>query len=129
MTSQFVINIEAVGRAVHEVNRAYCISVGDTSQVSWEEAPQWQRDSVLPQVLAVLNGATPKKLHDMWMQHKKQSGWKYGPVKDAEKKEHPCMMPYNDLPEIEKVKDMLFHSTVKSVMKALEVNIRNGIKP
>lgn len=126
--SQFVINIEAVARAVHEVNRAYCMSVGDNSQVPWEEAPEWQKASVLPQVLAVLNGATPKKLHDMWMEHKVKDGWKYGAVKEASKKEHPCLLPYKDLPEIEKVKDMLFHSTVKSVMKALEVNVRSGVK-
>ncbi len=121
------INIEAVARAVHEVNRAYCLSIGDTSQVSWEEAPDWQKQSVLPNVLAVLNGATPKKLHASWSKDKTKAGWKYGPVKDSAKKEHPCLVKYADLPETQKVKDMLFQQTVKMVMRALEINVREEV--
>lgn len=126
--TQFVINIEAVARAVHEVNRAYCISIGDNSQVAWEDAPEWQKSAVLPQVLSVLNGAAPKKLHDMWMKDKIRNGWTYGPIKDAAKKQHPSLIPYDQLSETEKAKDMLFHSTVRSVMKALEINVRAGVK-
>src|SRR5438105_262770 len=37
--------VEACARAAHEVNRAYCLALGDASQVAWEDAPEWQRSS------------------------------------------------------------------------------------
>jgi hypothetical protein len=38
---------EQIARVCHEVNRAYCESLGDMSQPSWEDAPQWQKDSAM----------------------------------------------------------------------------------
>jgi hypothetical protein len=38
---------EQIAKVCHEVNRAYCASLGDTSQAAWEDAPQWQRDSAV----------------------------------------------------------------------------------
>ena len=49
---------------------------------------------------------TPKQNHDNWMKMKASQGWKYGPVKDFDKKEHPDMVPYDQLPDIEKRKDI-----------------------
>lgn len=43
---------EQIARVVHEVNRAYCEALGDTSQPKWEDAPQWQRDSAMLGVTA-----------------------------------------------------------------------------
>lgn len=50
---------------------------------------------------------TSEENHDNWMKMKASQGWIYGPVKDFEKKEHPDMVPYDDLPEIEKRKDKM----------------------
>jgi len=41
------MNNKAIAEVCHEVNRAYREALGDTSQVSWLEAPQWQRDSAI----------------------------------------------------------------------------------
>ena len=38
-------NVNEIARVCHEANRAYCINLGDTSQSSWDEAPEWQRIS------------------------------------------------------------------------------------
>ena len=35
--------IEICARAAHEVNRAYCLGLDDSSQVPWEQAPEWLR--------------------------------------------------------------------------------------
>jgi len=43
--------------------------------------------------------------HLRWMQEKTASGGKYGPVKDKHKKIHPCLVPWEKLPEDEKEKD------------------------
>ena len=51
--------------------------------------------------------ATPEENHDNWMKMKESQGWKYGPIKDFEKKEHPDMVPFNELPEMEQKKDIM----------------------
>jgi hypothetical protein len=40
-------DIEAIARVAHQVNKAYCESMGDLSQADWEEAPAWVRESVI----------------------------------------------------------------------------------
>jgi hypothetical protein len=49
------------------------------------------------------------------MADKEADGWKHGPVKDPEKKEHPCMVPYGQLPAEQRAKDYLFIAVVKAM--------------
>lgn len=113
--------VEACSRAAHEVNRAYCLSLGDTSQPSWEYAPEWMRSSTYTVVSGVLSGNTPEQTHATWLEEKRAAGWKYGPAKDPEKKEHPCFVPYAELPPAQRAKDELYVSTVRAVARALGV--------
>ena len=57
------IDVTATARICHEVNRAYCASIGDSSQVSWDEAEDWQRDSAVKGVLFAIENpdVTPKQ--------------------------------------------------------------------
>lgn len=109
--------IEEIARVCHEVNRAYCASLGDFSQPAWHDAPQWQRDSACNGVRYTLNNpaATPENSHESWLAEKRASGWKYGPVKDADAKTHPCFVPYGDLPREQQTKDHLFQAVVKAM--------------
>jgi hypothetical protein len=111
--------IEACARAAHEANRAYCIAIGDTSQPSWDDAPQWQKDSAINGVDGVLKGNTPHESHVSWLAEKERTGWKYGPVKDPEKKEHPCFVAYDQLPPEQRQKDAVFVGTVRTMATAL----------
>jgi len=105
-----------IARVAHEVNRAYCIAIGDDSQGPWSEAPQWQRDSAISGVLAhLVNPHTPEESHQLWSAEKVRDGWKYGAVKDADKKEHPCLVSYDQLPLEQRVKDYLFGAVVASL--------------
>lgn len=110
---------EACARAAHEANRAYCIAIGDTSQPPWETAPEWQKSSARNGVSGALAGNTPEQSHESWMAEKAATGWKYGPVKDPEKREHPCFVPYAELPEAQRAKDDLFIATVRAMYAAL----------
>lgn len=109
--------IEAISEACHELNRQYCKAIGDQSQLPWWEAPQWQRDSAISGVKFHLDNqdASPSASHESWMQQKKEDGWKYGPIKDDVKKEHPCYVPYEDLPSEQKAKDYIFKSNVHNM--------------
>jgi hypothetical protein len=44
-------------------------------------------------------------VHEVWAAGRKAEGWKYGPKLDAARKEHPCLVPYDELPESEKEYD------------------------
>ena len=111
------ISIEAVAKICHEANRAYCQSLGDLSQQPWDEAPEWQRSSAIKGVsFHVANPlANASASHECWLEEKRSTGWTYGPVKDAEKKEHPCFRPFLDLPIEQQAKDMLFKHVVDSL--------------
>ena len=42
-----VMDTETIARIAHEVNRVYCLTIGDKSQPRWEDAPQWQKESAI----------------------------------------------------------------------------------
>lgn len=113
--------VEACARASHEANRAYCIAHGDMSQPSWEDAPDWQRSSARNGVEGMLAGNGPEESHQSWLNEKAANGWKYGPVKDADKKEHPCFVPYDQLPEEQRAKDDIFITVSRVVATALDL--------
>lgn len=111
--------IEDIAELCHEVNRAYCTAIGDNSQPAWIDAPAWQKDSAMNGVQAhIKSDLTPEQSHASWMEQKRAEGWKYGPVKDADKKEHPCFVPYEELPLMQRVKDFLFRAVVKTYIGA-----------
>ena len=112
------MNDEQIARVAHEVNRAYCASLGDHSQPEWDSAPDWQQRSAINGVAfhRANPGALPSHSHDEWLKEKTETGWKYGPVKDPEKKEHPCFVPYDDLPVEQKAKDYLFRAVVHALL-------------
>ena len=112
--------VEACARAAHEANRAYCIAIGDTSQPAWDDAPEWQKTSARNGVVGALAGNTPEQSHEGWLAEKRATGWKFGPVKDPEKREHPCFVPYTDLPQAQRRKDSIFVTVVRAVGAALE---------
>lgn len=111
--------IHKAAMLAHEVNRAYCEAIGDASQPAWETAPPWQVQSALAGVQFIIDNpnATPADSHTSWLEHKAAEGWQYGPVKDPEKKQHPCFLPYAELPEAQRVKDYLFRAVVRAVLE------------
>lgn len=111
------MTVEQIAKVAHEINRAYCQSVGDDSQPTWEDAPEWQKSSAIKGVefhMANPN-ATPENSHESWLKQKEEEGWKYGPVKNTDTKEHPCFVAYAELPESQKSKDYLFRQIVHSL--------------
>ena len=94
----------------HAVNKAWCEKNGDVSQPEWVDAPQWQKDSAVNgiQFHRADPNSTPEHSHANWLAQKVKDGWVYGEVKDAEAKTHPCILPYQLLPDIQQFKDKLF---------------------
>lgn len=109
----------SIARVCHEVNKTYCEALGDKSQVVWEDAPQWQQDSAVKGVELHLANPDlgPAASHEAWMREKLDDGWTYGPLKDPAKKEHPCMVPFADLPKEQQIKDWIFRGVVHAIAR------------
>ena len=54
--------------------------------------------------------------HNVWSRGRLASGWTLGPHRDDAKKQHPCLVPYEDLPESEKEVD---RHTATEILKAI----------
>lgn len=115
-TDTSTANIARVAKSCHNANKKFCQSIGDDSQPDWDEAEQWQKDSAIAGVKSIVDNPsiTPEESHNNWKKMKLDDGWKYGPVKDTKKKEHPCIVDsYDDLPEDQRKKDEIFINTAK----------------
>lgn len=115
--------VDRIARVCHEANRGYCLALGDTSQPEWNDAPEWQKDSARKGVEMHLDNedATPQQSHESWLAQKRADGWKYGPVKNPETKEHPCFMPYDGLPIEQRAKDYIFKGVVDGMRETRRV--------
>lgn len=111
------MNHAEIARVTHEVNRAYCSALGDHSQAPWSEAPEWQRQSALLGVKLHTENldASPAAGHESWMAQKVADGWVYGPEKRPDIKQHPCIIPFDQLPREQRAKDFIFRSVVHAL--------------
>ena len=62
-------------------------------------------DVILPRELDALIEEMAKNVHEVWAQNRIKQGWTYGAERDDTLKKHPCLLPYEELPEEEKIYD------------------------
>lgn len=70
----------------------------------------------LPREIEELTEMLARNAHEIWAQQRLADGWRLGPARDDEKKRHPCLVPYEELPESEKIYD---RSTAMETVKAI----------
>ena len=104
-----LMEVEEIAKICHEVNRGLCEVLGDMSQTSWEDAPNWQRTSAINGVRNFQGGErAPASSHNSWMREKRATGWIYGETKNVEAKTHPCLVAFHLLSPEQRLKDELF---------------------
>ena len=75
-------------------------------------------DLQLPDELIGLSEVIAKNVHEVWAQNRINEGWSYGETRNDELKLTPCLVPYEELPEIEKEYDRnTAMNTLKLIMK------------
>lgn len=62
-------------------------------------------DVNLPADLEPLIEQMAKNVHDVWAESRINDGWRYGPERNDERKEHPCLVEYEELPDSEREYD------------------------
>lgn len=79
--------------------------------------------------LSVLTESISKNIHDVWGRRRMDEGWKWGPSRNDVKKTTPCLIPYEELPEIEKEYDRsMVLETIKMII-ALGYKIEKNKSP
>jgi hypothetical protein len=79
--------------------------------------------------VAALTERLAGNAHDQWARRRLAEGWKWGPRRDDEKKEHPCLAPYADLPETEKEYDRVAAMETLKAVLALGYRIESPQSP
>jgi len=71
--------------------------------------------SLTPEILE-LTELLAKNTHEVWAQQRLAQGWSYGPHRNDARQEHPGLVPYEELSEVEKDYD---RSTSLETLKAI----------
>lgn len=88
------------------INKTYIPTPIDTTDVELSEE------------LLELVELLAENTHDNWAAGRIAEGWTYGPVRNDELKQHPCLVPYNELPDSEKEYDRVTSmETLKAIQK------------
>lgn len=67
--------------------------------------PMDTSDIRLPEELDGLIEQMAKNVHEVWAQSRMDQGWVFGEERSDSLKQHPCLIPYEELPEVEKQYD------------------------
>lgn len=76
----------------------------------------------LPEELLALTEQIAENTHDVWAKSRIEEGWVYGETKDSTQKTTPLLIPYDKLPESEKMYDR------NTAMETLKLIIKFGYK-
>lgn len=119
------ITLDEAAKVAHELNRIWCRMLDDDSQVPWEEAPQWQKDSCMQGIAWRLSmpDAPISQQHDNWSAVKKTEGWTYGERRNEDEKTHPNLVPFGYLPWTQQVKDHLFRGVAEALRPFIKTDV------
>lgn len=118
------MKVEDIARVAHEANRALTQIVQDVPvQQPWSQAGADMQESTIKGVYAAIRlideGALledrGRLMHESWCEDRRAHGWTYGESKDTEKKTHPALRPYAELPEGTRRKDVVFFAIVAAL--------------
>lgn len=110
---------EEIARVIHAANAAMQGIQGDPAPSQpWDSEPEEIRQNVMMGVRNARHGMTPAEHHQSWVDDKIAHGWRYGGEKDSERKTHPCLVPYAQLPESQRAKNVLFINIVRALWAA-----------
>lgn len=106
--------VEACARVANDV---FAVGAGDMP--SWDSASPDQKATARASVRALLAGRTPEQWHKEWVDEKRKDGWLFGDVNDEERKRHPNIRPYRDLPAEQRMLDDMFVAAVRATRTAI----------
>ncbi|MGM9736042.1 MAG: RyR domain-containing protein [Candidatus Cryptobacteroides sp.] len=102
----------------------YMVKINTKEAVAelYKPAPLDLSDVQLPDSLIDLTEAIAENTHEVWSQNRMKEGWTYGAERDDTNLRHPDLLPYSDLPDVEKEYDRA------TAMNAIKLIVKLGYK-
>lgn len=114
--SAMIYSDEDIAQVVHEANRVLQAIQGDNAPSQpWHWETGEIRQNVILGVRNARHGMTPEQHHQAWVDDKIAHGWRYGAEKDSERKTHPCLLEFDQLPRYQQDKNRLFIAVVRAL--------------
>jgi hypothetical protein len=107
--------IPAIAMVCHQTIKAYNDQIDDET-LDWKDCGESTIKGVEWRLTHM--DAPASAQHEAWMEDKYADGWVHGPSKNAVTKEHPCLVPYDELPPEQRIKDALFIAIVTTFVDA-----------
>lgn len=104
-------------------SKNYLVTINLKDMKTYNPKPIDLSQIELPEELNELREAIAENAHDVWAVERMTQGWTYGPKRDDDKKETPCMVPYSQLPESEKKFDRDMAESSLKLVKAVGYDI------
>lgn len=70
-----------------------------------------------------------RNVHDVWAASRLSQGWRYGETRSDADKTHPCLVPYEELPEEEKDYDRRTAVETLKLIRKLGFEIKKESRP
>ena len=102
---------------------------GEEHPLSPEPEPIDTSGVTPPEQLHDLIGVLARSAHDQWVRQRRAEGWTHGPRPDDGRKEHPLLVPYDQLPEIERARGRLTAADMVQAILALGYRIEKPARP
>ena len=81
--------------------------------MEYKPCPLQLNDISLPEDIQEIIEQIAEDVHETWAQRRMKEGWRYGQDFDRKEKTHPCLVPYDQLPETEKDYDR--HTALQTI--------------
>ena len=119
------VDIYAVSRFLDawKDSKYYLVTINLKDMKTYNPKPIDLSNVELPDELNELREALAENAHDVWAVERIAQGWTYGPKRDDDKKETPCMVPYSQLPDSEKKFDRDMAESSLKLVKAVGYDI------
>ena len=104
-------------------SKNYLVTISPNDMKTYTPKPIDLSDVELPEELTELREAIAENAHEVWATERQAQGWTYGPQRDDNKKQTPCMVPYSQLPESEKKFDRDMAMDTLKLLKKLGYDI------
>lgn len=104
------LDFRKIATICHAANTAYCHAFGLKAPLEWQWLSESSWASIASGVAYVFYNpdCIPQDLHEAWVKNRRCDGWTYGINYSVHNKTHPCLVPYQDLQDNQKIKDDLF---------------------
>ena len=93
-----------------------------TSNLDYQPAPIDTSGVTLTKEIEELTELLARNAHDLWAQQRFADGWSYGPHRNDQAKQHPCLVAYEELPDSEKEYDR--HAALGTLKAILALGYR-----